>query len=391
MEETKTPNVMTEETLNEERTGREKKKWTLPAGLTRWLWVLIPLIVTLVLQLLARKVDWFGTWYILNIYPIFVNTLGRVMSIFPFSVGEMGLYALIVGFVVYTVVSIVRVIRKKTRVLRQLASWLHRVMTAVALILMVYTMTCGINYYAQSFSTTQGLTIQKSSKEELIALARFLADQVNEAAKELTLDEAGCMKITADVQKEAVKAMRAAAENYSVLEGYYPQPKLVVVSRLLSVQQVSGIYSPFTVEANVNQEMTAYNIPFTACHELSHLKGFMREDEANFIAYLACAASDCAEFNYSGALVAYIHSGNALYSADKDAYWEIRDSLCEMAKTDLSANSAFWDRFETKIAEVQTQVNNAYLQGNGQTDGVKSYGRMVDLLLAMMREAAPAK
>ena len=36
----------------------------------------------------------FGTWYILNIYPIFVNTLGRVASILPISVGEMGLYAL---------------------------------------------------------------------------------------------------------------------------------------------------------------------------------------------------------------------------------------------------------------------------------------------------------
>ena len=357
----------------------------------RWLWVLIPLLITLVLQLLARKVGGFGTWYILNIYPLFVNTLGRVTSILPISMGEMGLYALIIGFVVYTVSAVVRVVRKKARVLKQLVNWLYCVMTAVSLILMVYTMTCGINYYAQSFSTTQGLSIQKSSKEELIALTRFLADQVNEASKEMVLDGDGCTKITVNVQKEAVKAMKAASEDYSVLRGYYPQPKPVLISRFLSVQQVSGIYSPFTVEANYNREMVDYNLPFTACHELSHLKGFMREDEANFIAYLACAASDCAEFNYSGALTAYIYAGNSLYSADKDAYWEIRDSLCEMAKKDLSANNEFWDRFETKIAEVQTQVNNAYLQGNGQTDGVKSYGRMVDLLLAMMREAASAK
>ncbi|MBQ4564257.1 MAG: DUF3810 domain-containing protein [Lachnospiraceae bacterium] len=363
----------------------------MPENWKRWFWVLIPLVITLILQLLARKVGWFGTWYIRTVYPVFVNTLGRVMSIFPFSVVEIGLYVLILGFVVYTVVLVVKAIRKQGHPLKLFVGWIHKGLTTVALLLMVYTVTCGVNYYAQAFSATQGLKIQKSTKEELIALTRFLAEQVNEAAKQMTTDEDGCTKITVDVQAEAVKAMHAAAAEYPVLEGYFPKPKLVLVSRILSVQQVSGVYSPFTVEANVNREMTAYNIPFTACHELSHLKGFMREDEANFIAYLACAASDCAEFNYSGALLAYIYSGNALYSADKDTYWEIRDTLSDVAKKDLAANNAFWDRFETKIAEVHDKVNNSYLQSNGQSDGTKSYGRMVDLLLAMMRERTDAE
>ena len=183
--------------------------------------------------------------------------------------------------------------------------------------------------------------------------------------------------------------MQAAGERYTSLAGYYPQPKPVTVSWILSVQQLSGIYSPFTIEANYNREMTDYNIPSTACHELSHLKGFAREDEANFIAYLACMASDNPEFNYSGAMLAYIHANNALYGAGEvELYREIRDSLCDTAKRDLIANSAFWDQYEGKVAEVSTQVNNSYLQLNNQSDGVKSYGRVVDLLLAMMREDA---
>ncbi len=70
------------------------------------------------------------------------------------------------------------------------------------------------------------------------------------------------------------------------------------------------------MEANYNGHMPEMDIPSTVCHELSHLKGFMREDEANFIAYLACRQSDSAAFRYSGALLAYIYSGNALYKAD---------------------------------------------------------------------------
>lgn len=355
------------------------------AGWKRWLWVLIPAILTVILQLLARKTGWFGTWYIQTVYPVFVNTVGRIWSIFPFSVAEFGLYALILWLAIMTVMTVYRGFKKRDKVLRLLANWSHKVLTTAALLLMVYTMTCGINYYAVSFSRAEGFQIEKSSKEELRELCLYLVEQVNEAAKDLTTEE-GCMVLTVDVQKEAVKAMKALGERYPSLSGYYPQPKPVLISRFLSVQQVSGIYSPFTVEANVNWEMTEYNIPVTACHELSHLKGFMREDEANFIAYLACMASDCAEFNYSGALLAFIYSGNALYGADKDSYWEIRGMLCDTAQKDLAANNAFWDRFETKIAEVHDKVNNSYLQMNNQTDGVKSYGRMVDLLLAMMRK-----
>ena len=76
------------------------------------------------------------------------------------------------------------------------------------------------------------------------------------------------------------------------MEGFYPRPKKLAVSEVLSYQGLTGIYLPFTIEANYNGDMTAYNIPFTVCHELSHLRGFMEEREANFIAFLACIGSD---------------------------------------------------------------------------------------------------
>lgn len=37
------------------------------------------------------------------------------------------------------------------------------------------------------------------------------------------------------------------------------------------------------------------------------------------------------------------------------------------------------------MKEISNSVNNTYLKANGQEDGVKSYGRMVDLLLAEYR------
>ena len=108
----------------------------------------------------------------------------------------------------------------------------------------------------------------------------------------------------------------------------------------------------------------------------------MREDEANFIAYAACLASDDVDFNYSGALTGWIYATNALYKIDPEAYSGIYEQLSGEVLTDLQANNEFWDRYEGTISEVANQVNDSYLKANQQTDGVMSYNRMVDLMLA---------
>ena len=42
--------------------------------------------------------------------------------------------------------------------------------------------------------------------------------------------------------------------------------------------------------------------PSTAAHELAHTRGFAREDECNFFAFLTSIASDSADCRYSGYL-----------------------------------------------------------------------------------------
>ena len=176
--------------------------------------------------------------------------------------------------------------------------------------------------------------------------------------------------------------MKNLGEVYPQLAGWYPYPKPLAISRILSVQQLCGIYSPFTVEANYNREMPLYNIPHTICHELSHLKGYMREDEANFIGYLACVLSSSPEFRYSGYVMGWVYAGNALAAVDPDGYRTLRNQLPEAVLEDLAYNNRFWDRFEGKVAEVSTQINDSYLKAHSQEDGVRTYGRMVDLMLA---------
>ena len=358
------------------------------------LWAVILFLISGGLRLLAELSDTFASFYTANVYSVLVGTIGRFSGLFPFALSELLLYLVIAGTVLMLVKILLEIRRNRQELspLKQVLCFLSRavlnLLTGFSVILLIYMLNCGINYHAGTFSKQAGMQVRQYSLEELDTLCVMLVEQVNEtAAKDAhhpTENRLTGMDLStkSSWRQTSRAAMIRLGEEYPQFSGYYPLPKPLLFSRLLSVQQVTGIYSPFAIEAVYNREMPDYNVPHTLCHELSHLRGYMHEDEASFISYLACIGSDLQTFRYSGYLTAWVYAGNALAKQDRKRYNELRAGLCEAALSDLEANNAFWDRFDGEIAEVHDKVNDAYLKSNGQSDGVISYNRFVELLLA---------
>lgn len=362
----------------------EKKREKTPVGgKIRRNFILAAILLAAggLMSALAGRIPGMAEWYSTHIYPVIVATVGRFFGIFPFSFAEMGLYGLILAVIGTGIYTFLKIIRKKSRCLCALYYLSGLILTA-AVLLALYVFNCGINYRRISFSQATGMETGSYTLEELTQVCFWLTDEVNARAGQVTRDGDGIMLLDAPEGPSAVTAMEQLARTYPALAGYYPQPKGVTFSEILSYQKLSGIYAPFTVEANYNKDMLAYNIPFTACHELSHLRGFMQEEEANFIAFLACKDSDRMDFQYSGYLMAWIYATNALHSADREAWRDIYDVLTPQVSPDLSANNAFWKRYDGAVAKASSKVNDTYLKANGQKDGVLSYNRMVDLLVS---------
>lgn len=343
------------------------------------------LIISFLLLFIAKQNRSFAEWYSISIYPIWVNIWGRLTTILPFSISEILLYIVSFLFLLSLIICLVRLCLKKVKLTGILWGFLTLIQF-FSILFILYTLNCGINYQRTSFASKTGLYLSPYKKEDLIALCRQLTDDVNQSGLLAARDASGLAIADSQVRLDAVAAMNILSEKFTDLAGYYPLPKPFIVPRILSIQMITGIYSPFTIEANYNSEMPGYNIPFTACHELSHLKGFMQEEEANFIAYLACMSLDRPEYQYSGSLVAWVYSTNVLYRLEPDLYWELRDSLIPQARQDLTANNDFWKQFDTKVSKATSKVNDFYLKANGQPEGVKSYNLMVDLLVANMLE-----
>lgn len=346
----------------------------------KWLYYTVPAFaVSLILTLLAKNTDSFAEWYSTNIYPFFVGTVGRITSLLPFSLCEILLYTVIILAVVGAVLSVIRFIRGKGKRKQIFMRALAVVLNFAVSVFFVFTLFCGINYNRTPFSAVSGFTVETYTAQELADLCVYILKNANDAAQKIETNET----LTVNLDEECKKAMNLLGERYDSLSGFYPNAKAVIASEGMSYMRILGMYTPFTIEANYNVNAPDFAKPFTVCHELSHLKGFMREDEANFIAYLACTGSDNIYLQYAGYVYALIYAANALYSAaGADIYNELMSYADEKIIAELRANSAYWKQYETPVATVATSVNDTYLKSQGQSDGKKSYGRFVDLMIS---------
>ena len=99
-----------------------------------------------------------------------------------------------------------------------------------------------------------------------------------------------------------------------------------------------------------------------------------------------CSPSDSADPSADHYDCISLFCANQLYHADYEAYERIHSMLNNQSRTDLAANTQFWNTYDGQIAEVSNQINDSYLKANGQDDGVASYDRMVDLIMAYYNE-----
>lgn len=359
------------------------------AGIRKRLWSFLLLPIAIFLTVFSSGHPAFAEWYATHVYSKLSLIVNRLTGIVPFSIAELLVIFLVFAGTACILWFSIKMIRgKENRILFLLRSIVN-LLVVLCIVYFLFVVDCGVNYYRYTFADTSGLTIEPSSQTELKELCTSLAEDVSTLRPTLKTNARGIMELDTDslqtTAREAKQAYDKIQPDYPLLTSGYGAPKLVRFSRLMSLANITGIFFPFTFEANVNADVPDYTIPVTMCHELSHLRGYMREDEANFIGYLVCKQSGNPDFIYSGDMLAFTYASNALFSADADAAGKLYASLNAGVKADFSYNSQYWKQFEGPVAEASTRVNDHYLKANRQEDGVKSYGRMVDLLLAEQR------
>ena len=451
---------------------KEKK----PTGKKRlkksWIVYISIVVLTVLLNVVAWNSTAFCDAYIKYIFPIWVNTYGRVTGLFPFSVGEwlivagvllvalavlLGVVCVVAGIVSLISRILVRLKKRKMPVDESLdansdlepgtkvsqdklplgkclffkcvASFYRFFAWTVLIVCVIMTLNCTILYHASTFSENYfGEETGDYTFEQFVNVYNYVASECNRLSAEMVRDEEGrivylgndsaevseasagadVVGAESSVKKEAkflrnqmadeaIACMQKLGETYPQLDGWYPRPKPMMFSDLMCQQYMCGYYFPFSMEANYNDVMYLMNKPATFCHELAHLRGYIFEDEANFIAYLACLESEDPVFQYAGYLSVINYLTNDLYKAyldEEELFIETVEKTGLVAPVEqVSLDNIFveeseWDRINDKavvdtetVEEVSDTFTNATLKLNGVSDGMVSYSRVVRLLL----------
>ena len=348
------------------------------------------LLLTAAVNVIAWNSQAFCDWHVKHLFPLSVNLYGRLMSVFPFSVGE-GMIVLTVLFTAAAIVmGVMRILVRKGRVKMLISAFFRVYAWGFLAVFMIMTWNCFILYHASEFDETY--MAQKAQRtytdRELIQVRNHIVEELNALTEQMERDGEGFLVYQGDMKQEAVRAMQGLGEEYELLSGYYPQAKGITASDFLSQQYMMGYYFPFSMEANYNTSMYIANVPATLCHELAHLKGFIYEDDANFIGFLACINSEDPFYRYSG----YLSVLNYVEKEYKKSSGKQEFGSVSLAKSvradDIFLTSEAWERVEENavvetavVKAASNQFTETTLVINGVSDGMKSYSRVVQLLL----------
>lgn len=267
------------------------------------------------LSLLLSRIPSFCDFYTDHIFPLGLQTYGRITGLFPFSAGEIlitvsGVLVLLqIVLVLLLLVSHTKKRRLKTATLKKTAGafpafvirYSKCMLAFVLLVIWIMTANCATLYNCSKLAAG-GSRDTTYSFEEIREVRNMIVEQCNTLSTKMKRDANGNVVTDGNINEKIKSAMRGLSAEYPRLSGYYPTPKPVLGSFFMYQAGYDGVYFPFSLEANYNTYISDIRYPHVACHELAHLKGYIYEDEADFIAYLACVGSDDEQLQYAGYL-----------------------------------------------------------------------------------------
>ncbi len=328
------------------------------------------------------------TRYSTALYYWTIRPYSLLTGIFPFSLTELLVVSLAVVLIVRAATTIMQLWQNPRDFAQRLPRNGWRLALVLAVVYLAFNLMWGLNYSRLTFAEISGLRVEPASVEELTELALYLKGRANQLRLLVAEDHRGVMTLNGSIRElfgRAHLGFKQASKVYPELGGHYGRPKGVILSHYWSYTGIGGMYFPFTAEANVNINMPHFLIPFTTTHEMAHQRGFAREDEANYIAYVTSTLHPDVDFQYSGTLQALNYTMSALRRYDAERWAEVREGYSEGVLRDMQAWREHRIRYDGSVRQVSTSINDTYLMANRQTDGVHSYGRMVDLMLAEHR------
>lgn len=328
----------------------------------------------------------FAEFFNFTISPIFRRALGYITNLLPFSIAETFVMLLPLIIVLLVHASI-----KRSGSPKRSVSFILSLLSILLYIYSAFVLCYGTGYHGKSLADRLDLERKDVSAEELRDTALCLQKEMDSCIDEVSFRYGAGSTMPysfSEMNRKLLEAYDKAEERYYFIHNFQSRLKPIILSEPMTYTHISGVYTYFTGETNINTNFPDYSTPFTSAHEMAHQRGIAPEDEANFTAFLVCIGSDDAYIRYSGYINMYEYILNALYEADVSTYTEVVRACDINVWNEIRAFNKFFEKYQENTAsDITGALNNTYLKSQGQLAGTKSYGMAVDLAVAYYKTA----
>lgn len=310
-------------------------------------------------------------------------TAAKLTTWIPFSLAELLIISIPVLLV--SLISLgIYVSVKGTN--KQYIRLMAGLLSVIAYFYTAFVLTLAPGYKGTTLDQKMELNRNTVSGEELYQTGVWLNNEITPLLDQIAFlpASASYMPYTLDEMNSKLNdAYAKTAKKYDFVSPLRSHIKYVVLSEPMSYTHITGVYTFFTGESNLNVNFPDYTLPYTAAHEFAHQRGIAREDEANFVAFLASMESEDPYILYSAYVNMLEYVMNALSSANRELYIDLYRKFDSRLVGEFNAYAQFYEKYrENKVADVSGAVNNSYLQSQGVAAGSRSYGLVVDLTVA---------
>ena len=336
------------------------------------------------------------------VYGLISDFWGVVFSLLAINVGECFMYLAALALLIALILSIFLIfLRKNKKYKKYTFIYLNTILCIAITVQLVYM----LNWYIPLHSSVMGNAISPAENitlDELETIRNHFVEQINEAAMESDRDEEGYLIYPEEkeIRGKITESMHRLSPEYKRLTGYYPNMKPAYCSDIFEWMNIGGYTYPYTMEITYNRYVTKFFYPSLFAHESAHHQGYYRENEANFIEFLACTTADDPLLRYSGYMnsFSYINDAyiGALYNEDPENAEERYKSqvkFIRQVRTDLiQAQNEANERYESddhpmeSLSENAATVSDTGWETQAKLLGENGYDGVVPLIVEYYRD-----
>ncbi|MCR4760353.1 MAG: DUF3810 domain-containing protein [Oscillospiraceae bacterium] len=286
--------------------------------------ILLTLLAVSIVMNIAGCFPRFCDWYGDHVYGILADAVSILTARIPVAVGEVLMYLGIL-LVLLAVIFLILLLflRKKQKYRKFCGGYFKALLITLVCVVFVYTFNWVIPFRGTVLGQGNPDLRTEYDYQQIAAVFEHAVSGMNAAAKEIPVADDGSVQFPTaeELHPKIAASMQALAPHYPRLSGYYPPVKTALCSDILNRMNIGGYNYPYTMEPTHNKYVSPTFLPVLDAHELSHHKGYYKENEANLLSQIALAEADDPFLRFSGFYDMYCY-------LDPD-YTEAREQLAD--------------------------------------------------------------